>query len=87
MCVLPSLQRVGLSSAARSGNFPSKAVVAVKAWLCPAVSDKDGANREGPSMVGQSDCHAAPLVKDIPFLLYLSKKKGGAGGWDRTPLL
>lgn len=75
-CVLPSLQWVGLSSAARSGNFPSRAVVAVKARLCPAASDKDGANAEGPSVVGQSDCHAAPFVKEIPFLLYFKQKRG-----------
>ena len=78
--VLPSLQRVGLSSAAGSGNFPSEAVVAVKAQLCPAVSDKDG----GPSTVGQSDSRTAPSVKETPFLLYF-KIKGGGG--VRIPLL
>lgn len=39
---------VGQSSAAHCRALPSRAVAAVRVWLCFAVSDQAGANGEGP---------------------------------------
>lgn len=70
---------VGWSSAARCRTLPSRAVAAVKVWLCFAVSDQAGANGEGPSVVGLLP--SLLLHRDSSVCLLSCTKSPGKHEW------